>query len=218
MQATTRAGADIAPQAQKPQITVLTDAGGGTLRRQVLQIPTTREEMQALLTQRREISDQLGSATDRRNDIIEQLRTVPEDARPGLRDQLQVLDGRVVQLEKDLATVGQEIAAGSPQLLRIAYDRPTPAPNPDVRFQQGMVSAGVPIFVIMSAVFFFAHRRWRREARRPTPSLPSADSERLQRLENGMEAIAIEVERISEGQRFVTRLLSESRSVEPTPR
>jgi len=218
MQATTNAGVDIATQAKKPQITVVTDAGGATLQRQVLQIPTTREEMQALLTQRREISDQLGSATDRRNDIIEKLRTVPDDARPGLHEQLQVLDARVVQLEKDLGKVGQEIASASPQLLRTAYDQPRPAPSPHVRFQQGMVAAGVPIFVIMSAVFFFARWRWRRDPRKRAPTLPAADSERLQRLEQGMEAIAIEIERISEGQRFVTKLMSDSRSVESAPR
>ena len=36
-----------------------------------------------------------------------------------------------------------------------------------------------------------------------------ADEERLERIERAVEAVAIEVERISEGQRFVTRLLSE---------
>jgi hypothetical protein len=39
----------------------------------------------------------------------------------------------------------------------------------------------------------------------------STDSPRLARLEQGMDAIAIEIERISEGQRFVTKLMSESR-------
>ena len=42
--------------------------------------------------------------------------------------------------------------------------------------------------------------------------LTTADSqldERLARMENAIEAIAVEVERISEGQRFVTRLLAE---------
>ncbi|MEO7103686.1 MAG: hypothetical protein ABI311_09910 [Gemmatimonadaceae bacterium] len=37
--------------------------------------------------------------------------------------------------------------------------------------------------------------------------LPPAD-QRLQRLEQATEAIALEVERIAEGQRFVTKLLS----------
>jgi hypothetical protein len=39
-------------------------------------------------------------------------------------------------------------------------------------------------------------------------NVPQID-ERLSRIENAIEAMAIEVERISEGQRFVTRLLAE---------
>ena len=38
--------------------------------------------------------------------------------------------------------------------------------------------------------------------------------ERLDRMEQGIEAVAIEIERISEGQRFVTRVLG-SGSAEP---
>jgi hypothetical protein len=43
----------------------------------------------------------------------------------------------------------------------------------------------------------------------------SATEARLERMEHSIDAIAVEVERISEGQRFTTKLLSErtSRSV-----
>ena len=41
------------------------------------------------------------------------------------------------------------------------------------------------------------------------PRIPPEVGARLERLEQGMDAIAIEVERISEGQRFVTKLLAE---------
>ena len=37
-------------------------------------------------------------------------------------------------------------------------------------------------------------------------------SDRIQRIEQAVEAIAIEVERVSEGQRFTTKLLSELRT------
>ena len=54
----------------------------------------------------------------------------------------------------------------------------------------------------------------RRLWRRPQPSAPQRDAEmvskaRLDRLEQAVDAIAIEIERISEGQRFVTRVLTE---------
>jgi hypothetical protein len=38
--------------------------------------------------------------------------------------------------------------------------------------------------------------------------LAGASAERLERIEQAVEAMAVEIERISEGQRFTTRLLS----------
>jgi hypothetical protein len=39
--------------------------------------------------------------------------------------------------------------------------------------------------------------------------LPAAVDQRLQRIEHAVDAIAVEMERVSEGQRFTTRLLAE---------
>ena len=53
-------------------------------------------------------------------------------------------------------------------------------------------------------------KRWeRKDAAAPIPSDVTA---RLERMEAGIDAIAIEIERISEGQRFTTKLLSERES------
>jgi hypothetical protein len=46
------------------------------------------------------------------------------------------------------------------------------------------------------------------------PRIPSEVVARLERMEQAIEAVAIEVERISEGQRFTTKLLSEGRGPE----
>jgi hypothetical protein len=70
---------------------------------------------------------------------------------------------------------------------------------------------GFSVFVFMSAFLFFARRRWKRRVAQ-RPSELGANSAHLARLEHGMDAIAIEIERVSEGQRFVTKLLSEARS------
>lgn len=52
----------------------------------------------------------------------------------------------------------------------------------------------------------------RRLDRRPGPAqIPSDVSAQLNQLNQAVDAIALEVERISEGQRFTTRLLSEQR-------
>jgi len=47
-----------------------------------------------------------------------------------------------------------------------------------------------------------------------TPRVPSDVSARLERMEQAIDSIAVEVERISEGQRFTTKLLSEGRGGE----
>ena len=49
------------------------------------------------------------------------------------------------------------------------------------------------------------------DAESKNPRIPMEVTERLERMEQSLEAVAIEVERISEGQRFTTKLLSEGR-------
>jgi len=51
-----------------------------------------------------------------------------------------------------------------------------------------------------------AHRK---EEVRKGDGVPSVTEARLARIEQAVDAIALEVERISEGQRFTTKLLSE---------
>jgi hypothetical protein len=49
----------------------------------------------------------------------------------------------------------------------------------------------------------------RRVDKRSVPSVPSEVQQRLERMEHAIDSIAVEVERISEGQRFTTKLLAE---------
>ncbi|HMG70521.1 MAG TPA: hypothetical protein VK544_05360 [Gemmatimonadaceae bacterium] len=51
----------------------------------------------------------------------------------------------------------------------------------------------------------------RMDAESKYPRLPNEVTQRLERMEQTLEAVAIEVERITEGQRFTTKLLSEGR-------
>ena len=65
--------------------------------------------------------------------------------------------------------------------------------------------------VIVVTLGFPLVRAWVRRLER-TPVVQPGDTardERLERIEHAVEAMALEVERISEGQRFVTRLLAE---------
>lgn len=55
----------------------------------------------------------------------------------------------------------------------------------------------------------------RMDAESRNPRIPGEVAERLERMEQALDSIAIEIERITEGQRFTTKLLSEGRGPEP---
>jgi len=65
------------------------------------------------------------------------------------------------------------------------------------------------IFVLFPLSVAMARNIWRRGSRHAAPVESKASAERMERLEQAVDAIAIEIERVSEGQRFVTRLLTE---------
>lgn len=72
-------------------------------------------------------------------------------------------------------------------------------------------------FVLTPIARAYAKRMEHRSATR----LPDEASQRLERMEQAIDAIAVEVERISEGQRFTTKLLSDQRAqagIAPGPR
>ena len=75
------------------------------------------------------------------------------------------------------------------------------------------VSGMVMILGIVLGIPFVRAYSKRVEYRPPRDSLPSGEViTRLDRIEQSIEAMATEVERIAEGQRFTTKLLSEGRA------
>ena len=54
----------------------------------------------------------------------------------------------------------------------------------------------------------------RMDAESRNPHLPTEVTQRLERMEQALDSVALEVERISEGQRFTTKLLSEGRGAQ----
>jgi hypothetical protein len=86
--------------------------------------------------------------------------------------------------------------------------------NPDMPDNVLALSIVFTLFVLFPVAFAMARNIWKRGSRGPAPAKSAETDQRLERLEQGVDAIAIEIERVSEGQRFVTKLLSEA-SVTP---
>lgn len=174
----------------------------------------TRNEVAALRRRRDELSNQLTSASERRGRLAKDL----EDAdgavsRKGIEDRIAQLDGRIMGIEGDIAANGR--------LLQLAamngfttQDASTSLPPPGTPLGlssnqlTGITIVGT-IFVLFPIVVASAIRMLKRGTRQSAPPPSPESMQRMERLEQAVDAIAIEVERISEGQRFVTRLLTE---------
>ncbi len=171
--------------------------------------PLTRAEIKAIRANRSELSDQLTSAVSRRKDVAKQLLNAPDGpGRAGLEGRLVVLDARIMKLEAAIAETGEQVANAPAELLDASTTQPTQRYGP---FSSGQLT-GITIvsIVLVWAPLAFAIgrtivRRWAHP--RPAPQILES-SARLERMEQAIDAVAIEVERISEGQRFVTQAMA----------
>ncbi len=209
MQTSTQPEAVVAAPAEAPVQAPSITTVGPDGKTQTLVIPSTLAEVRELRSQREELANQLTGATSRRRELSEEIRTAPEGAsRTGLEERIRLLDQRILQLETELALTGRQLAATPAGLISSAEERQSGGGDD---FEEGFFGGGFLVAGAFAVVLFV--RRWRgrrRGGKKKTPAMmPTESNERLERIEQGMEAIAIEVERVSEGQRFVTRLLSE---------
>jgi hypothetical protein len=73
--------------------------------------------------------------------------------------------------------------------------------------------------IIGAVLFPIARALGRRiEGKAQAVQVPAGTDARLDRIEHAVEAIAVEVERISEGQRFTTKLLAERTAADASSR
>jgi hypothetical protein len=195
--------------APTPPVTVITLGPDG--KPVTITGPRSESELEELMAQREELSDQLTSVAARRRELAQEI-TATSDAgiRAGLESRLGILDQRILQLETDLATTGRQLSSAPAELVALAESRDQG--RNDEGFEEGFFAGGFSALGLALVVGFFLRRRWKRRRPAARGEIGADASPRLERLEQGMDAIAVEIERISEGQRFVTRLLSESQS------
>jgi hypothetical protein len=153
-----------------------------------------------------ELSRQIQSARSRRTILAKQYETATGANRAGLEQQLGILDQRIAQLELDIAQVGVE-KAQIPQTFTGAQS---------ARFDFGPIVGGsggilfllLAVFALLPVSFGVGRWFWRRSSRPAVPPGWSDAASRLERVEQALETIAIEVERVSEGQRFMSKIMA----------
>jgi uncharacterized phage infection (PIP) family protein YhgE len=158
--------------------------------------------------QRSELTNQLEQLESTRNDISNRLEELPASS-----SERPALEARMKDLDAQIATVDQMRASNAAQIATAAAI-PGAVVEPPVFVRNGLPEEAYVVGTIFILVFFlplsiaFARRISRRSAAVVT-SFPREIADRLSRMEQAVEATAVEVERIGEGQRFLTRLLTE---------
>lgn len=188
-----------------PGVTSIVIEGVPGVGTQTISIPLSLGDVRWLRARREELSDQLSSANDRREGITDELAGTEGANRAGLEAQLAAVDARIAQLDSEIAQT-EGLLTSAPTGFLAAAEPPTYSRGGDSDAWVA-VPALLIMFVAFPIVFAYARRIWKRT---PAARVAPAEAGRLERIEQAVEAIAIEVERVSEGQRFVTKLLSDN--------
>jgi hypothetical protein len=158
--------------------------------------------------QRDELRDQLDNLEDKRRELAQELRTKDGADRAGIERRIAEIDQRISEVDKQIAAADLQVAKAAAIPGAIVPEPPEPPEPPDWSEAIGITGSVFTFFVLFPLTIAYARRLWRRGAL-TVAELPKVLAERLGRLDQAVDAIAIEVERISEGQRFLTKVMTE---------
>ncbi|MES2179155.1 MAG: hypothetical protein V4550_14940 [Gemmatimonadota bacterium] len=164
-----------------------------------------------LRIQRGDVYRQLQELERTRNDLAVRFRESPVGSaeRKVLDDRLSQIGGQIDIANKILGDIESRISKveNTPVTVEPA-DFPTDRPTHQMDTERITLTGAFAL--CMPLVIAAAIRLLRRSAPAPTPAASSEMLGRLQKIEQLVESTAIEVERIGEGQRYMTKLLAES--------
>jgi hypothetical protein len=197
-----------------------------------LKAPRTRGELDALTARRGELQAQLRSLEERRFQLAVQRQAV--EGQPLARDidrRTREIDTRIDLLEKQTTQADQLIAeahsrpeivgggppsGGGPQWSLLEPPSPPPStgvavvPPVDVSgvVARALLLEGVGFLLFGALAWVYAVRRFERKLSGRAVGAVGEPAQIMQ-LQQSVDAIALEVERISENQRYVTKVIQE---------
>lgn len=167
-----------------------------------------RDVFRAAVAQRDELQRQLENLKGERRSVGNRLQSnnLSDVDRQGLEARLKSLDERIAGMDKQLAQADAQVAGAAGIPGAVVREPPTPRRGPP---EEVYILGMVFLFAVaMPIAIGYARRLWKRGVQ-TVVALPAELGERLTRLEQAMDAIAVEVERVGEGQRYVTRLMQD---------
>ena len=158
--------------------------------------------------QRKVLGSQMEDLNDTRSSLMNALHQLPasDPGRAGLEARIAGMDARIGTMDKQIADADAQVAKAAAIPGAVVERPPIEHNGPPEEFY---ILTGIFMFVfLMPLSVAFARRIWRRGSA-VVAAFPKEIGERLGRLEQSAEATAIEIERIGEGQRFLTKLFTE---------
>jgi hypothetical protein len=167
---------------------------------------------------RSELQDKLAELREERADISRDLAQAGSRVeRARLQSRIDRLDQQINELQTGLDKLGAEVGGGGPAV-RVGIPTVGVAPQlPNFPIQPRIdpvpiigTTLGI-LFVAFPLALTISRYIWKRSTSAPAPALSAEQTRRFDRLEQSVDAIAIEIERISENQRYLTRVLADSK-------
>ena len=161
-----------------------------------------------LRDQRSVLGDQVNELQRMRSNLVRQLNTETQTAatKSSLEKRIASVDERIADVDKQIAKSDQAVATAA--AVPGATVRPPDPPRRGVPEEVFVLSGIFMVIVLLPLSVALARRIWRSSSKSQVSLTPEL-SQRMESMERGVEAIAIEVERIGEGQRYVTNSLRE---------
>lgn len=209
-------------------------------------VPQTHAQLEALQLSRVELHSQLANVNQMRTNLLQQIAMTEQGSvRAELQARLNALNARSGRLEAQLlsaddaisAAIAQGVAGGADVARAAPEPLPPPLPGvpgvpggqagtavPDHEFHdvvnsmESSVAAGITAaifsFIIISTFFY---RMARKRTRQMFETLAADQARRFEQLQQAIDVVAVETERISEGQRFVNKRVNELGAGEAQP-
>ena len=169
--------------------------------------------MQEALTARQQAQQEAAAA---RQEALQQAQAARQEAQNAAQEARNEIERARREIDRAIRQARRE---GQPGVFVPPFPGSgAPFPGSGPQIPEGAVIISVAFFVMCAVIvigFPIARAIARRMDKRNTVA-PAGDADsraRLERIEQAVDAIAVEVERISEGQRFTTKVMSDLRAL-----
>lgn len=182
--------------------------------------------LMGFLGQRRQLTAEIEGLSERRTTLNGESQHATTSAKAAIKEQIIEVDRRTAAVNTALRAVDRAIAnLGGESEARVAGGAPA---RTSVQVQPGSAIASTEPFTSVQSTAFYAGastlllvlgvaiglwaaRRFRREAE-SILALQSDVTGQLAKLSVGIDSVAVEVERLGEGQRFFTKAVTEGQT------